>query len=66
MNLMQLDKDGDGKISKDEAPEPMQQYFDMMDANKDGFIDRAEATKATAMRRAAGQGGAGGPGGPPQ
>lgn len=38
----QMDKDGDGKISKDEAPERMKQGFDRIDTNKDGYIDDAE------------------------
>ena len=41
-DLNSLDKDGDGKISKDEAPEQMQRFFDRMDGNSDGFIDKAE------------------------
>ncbi len=55
-NLMSLDKDGDKKVSRQEAPEPMQAFFDTMDANKDGFIDAAEAAKA----RPPGGGGVGG------
>ena len=39
---MQSDQDGDGKISKDEAPEFMQQFFDRVDANADGFLDETE------------------------
>ena len=38
----------------------MQQFFDMMDANGDGFVDKAEA--AAALKRA-GQAGGGPPGG---
>lgn len=41
-DLMELDKDGDGKISRQEAPERMQGFFDMVDTNKDGFLDKAE------------------------
>lgn len=41
-DLMELDKDGDGKISRQEAPERMQGFFDMLDTNKDGFLDKAE------------------------
>jgi hypothetical protein len=40
--LMESDSDGDGKISKDEAPEMMRRRFDRMDANGDGFIDKDE------------------------
>ena len=59
-----LDKDGDGKISKDEAPDRMKDRFDSMDSNGDGFIDKAE--QAALIRRfQQGGGGAGGgrPGG---
>ena len=55
---MQLDADGDGKVSKSEAPEQMRSRFDMLDGNGDGFIDRAEVDAL--MRRF--QGGAGGQG----
>ena len=37
-----LDKDGDGKISKDEAPERMKENFDKLDANGDGYIEESE------------------------
>ncbi len=53
-DLMQSDKNGDGKISRDELPEPMQGMFDRMDANSDGFIDKAEIS---AMRARFQQGG---------
>lgn len=36
------DKDGDGKVSLEEAPERMKQFFDRLDANKDGFLDKQE------------------------
>jgi Ca2+-binding EF-hand superfamily protein len=51
-----LDKNKDKKISKDEAPGPMGQFFDFMDTNKDGFLDEAEFTAAMSRFR----GGAGG------
>ena len=41
-SLDRLDKDGDGKISKAEAPERMQQRFEMIDTNGDGSIDKSE------------------------
>jgi HlyD family secretion protein len=55
----QLDADKDGKISKDEAPEQMQRFFDRIDANGDGFLDEAERA---AMRSGAGGGRVGAPG----
>ncbi len=42
-----LDKNKDGKISKDEWPSQMpQQFFDRLDTNHDGFIDEAEFNAA--------------------
>ena len=41
-DLMALDKDGDKKISKDEAPERMKENFFNLDTNNDGFLDAAE------------------------
>lgn len=49
-----LDKDGDGKISKEEAPERMKERFDRMDLNSDGFIDEEEQ-KALLRRIRSGQ-----------
>lgn len=42
-DIMKQDKDGDGKISKDEADERMKSRWDQNDANADGFVDRQEA-----------------------
>lgn len=33
-----LDRDNDGKISKDEAPEPVKDRFNTLDTNGDGFL----------------------------
>lgn len=44
--VQQNDKDGDGKLSKDEVPAQAQQWFDMGDENKDGFQDKAEIKKS--------------------
>ncbi|MGC3969619.1 MAG: HlyD family efflux transporter periplasmic adaptor subunit [Pirellulales bacterium] len=59
MDVMSLDKDGDGKVSRTEAPEPMQAFFGRMDTDGDGFITAAEAAEARARRASSG----GGPGG---
>lgn len=40
-----LDKDGDGKISRSEAPERLSNNFDRIDTNKDGVIDAEEFRK---------------------
>jgi HlyD family secretion protein len=39
---MQLDKDGDKKLSREELPEPMQGMLERADTNGDGAIDSAE------------------------
>lgn len=44
--VMQLDKNEDGKISKDEMPERMQGMLDRADANKDGALDKSELEEA--------------------
>ena len=40
--LKSVDKDGDGKISKEEAPERMKERFGEADSDSDGFIDKEE------------------------
>jgi Ca2+-binding EF-hand superfamily protein len=40
--IKQLDKDGDGKVSKSEAPERLLGVFEQIDENSDGGIDAAE------------------------
>ncbi|MBT6497287.1 MAG: hypothetical protein HOL01_22390 [Planctomycetaceae bacterium] len=39
------DKNGDGKVTKNELPEFLQRILDRADTNKDGAIDKAEAKK---------------------
>ena len=66
--IMGNDKNGDGKVTKDELPEFLRRILDRADTNKDGAIDNAEAKKMA--ERFGGRGrpsGAGrGPGGRPE
>jgi hypothetical protein len=57
---MQFDKNGDKKVTREEAPEQMQGMFDRVDTNGDGSIDEAEIAE---MRQRRPGGGRGGPGG---
>lgn len=61
-NLMQFDKNGDGKVTKDEVPAEMQGMIERGDANGDGAVDAAEIEQ---MRSRFAPGGGGGPGGGP-
>ena len=38
----QWDKNQDGKLSREELPEPLRKNFDRVDANKDGFVSKEE------------------------
>ncbi len=60
--IKQNDKDGDGKVTKDELNEFAQQFFSTMDPNGDGFVDAAEAEAVVQRMRARTQGGGGGAG----
>jgi len=61
--MMESDKNGDGKLAKDEVSERMQGMFGRMDANSDGFIDKKEIEASFAqMRERGGQGGGRPPG----
>jgi RND family efflux transporter MFP subunit len=65
-NLMQFDKDKDGKVSQDEAPEQMKNFFGQIDGNSDGFLDAKELSEARRrMQERMQQGGGGPPGGGP-
>jgi len=50
-SIENLDKDKDGKISKEEAPDRMKERFAQIDANSDGYIDKAELEKIMARIR---------------
>jgi len=66
---MESDADGDGAISKDEAPERMKRGFDHIDADGNGLIEKSELEEAAKRfgqrggRRGEGQPGDDGPGG---
>jgi hypothetical protein len=60
---MQFDADGDGRVTKQEAPERMQRFFDHMDSNGDGAIDEAEIEEMRNRYRG-GPGSGRGPGAP--
>ena len=40
--IKRLDKDGDGAVSKEEAPERMKEFFDRLDKNGDGKLTKEE------------------------
>lgn len=46
--LKDHDKNGDGKLSKDELPASAQKEFDQIDTNKDGFITQDELNQHAA------------------
>lgn len=49
--IKEADKDGDGKISKEEAPERLKQAFDKIDADGDGFVTKEEIDKLRGSMR---------------
>jgi hypothetical protein len=65
--VMSYDKDGDGKVTRDELPARMHNLIDQGDRNGDGALDRDEAERLAARNNPPGPPrGAGGPrGGPP-
>lgn len=54
--IQRFDQDGDGKISQEEAPPPMQKNFSKHDTNGDGFIDAEEAKSLPRPRQGGAQG----------
>ena len=56
-DLMQFDADGDGKLSREEAPERLRELFDQFDTNKDGMLDRSEIRALQDKMRAKYRGG---------
>jgi EF hand len=61
--LMSFDKNKDGKITKDELPERMQNLIARGDTNKDGVLDKDEVKKLAAELAREESGGGRGPGG---
>jgi len=55
--IRRMDRNGDGRISREELPEQMRRFFDRVDADHDGFITLEEdrAFRATRSRRQQGQ-----------
>ena len=41
-DFSKMDKDGDGRLSREEVPGRMAGFFDSIDTNGDGFVDRKE------------------------
>src|SRR5260370_15431844 len=73
-HVMSFDKDGDGKVTREELPERMHRLIELGDTNGDGALDREELQQLAEKLRQANQqrargpggpGGRGGPGGPP-
>lgn len=48
--IMNNDKDGNGKVTKEELPERMRWMVQRLDTSQDGAIDKAEAEAAAAPR----------------
>jgi hypothetical protein len=65
----QFDQNNDGKVTRDEAPPAMAAFFDFLDTDKNGSLDKQEVQKAVeqmAGRMGTGEGGVPGiPGGLP-
>jgi predicted aldo/keto reductase-like oxidoreductase len=49
--IKQNDKDGDGRLSRQEFPSGQREYFDACDRNKDGYASLPELTEAIKRRR---------------
>ncbi len=52
MDFKQLDRNRDGKLSKEELPPRMKEFADRMDTNGDGIIDAKELAAAIKRRDA--------------
>jgi len=61
--MMEMDADGDGKISAEEGGEKMARFFGHLDADSDGFVTRQEIEQMMSRRGGGGGAGRGGRGG---
>ena len=61
--LIEYDLNDDERVSRDELPERMQQRFEFMDANQDGFLDDSDMEEMRKRFGNRGGRGFGGPGG---
>ena len=52
--LMEMDKNGDKKLAKDEVPERMQRVFENGDEDEDGLLTREELVEMAKQRRGRG------------
>ena len=43
--IMASDRNADGRVTRNELPQPMVRMFDRMDRNQDGAITREEAER---------------------
>jgi Ca2+-binding EF-hand superfamily protein len=53
--FQRLDKDGDGKLAKDELPPRLKDRFEQLDRNGDGFVSAEELREAMPGRRQDGE-----------
>ena len=49
--LFENDRDGDGRLSRDEVPQGKEGIFDLADTNQDGRVDRSELESALRKKR---------------
>jgi len=49
--IQQYDKNGDGKLSRSEVPDGLQDFFDACDRDHDGLVSLPELTGALKARK---------------
>lgn len=54
--IKKMDKNEDGKLSKEEIKGPLEKDFDKIDTNEDGFLSKEELEKAPKPERGQGRG----------